>query len=145
MLQSSSRDKPGRSFEAFENTAAAWRCRRIGENFLRFLLRGAQERGHNRDQPRDAGADRKGDIGVDDVLLVQTGEHQTHIVHHRGHGHAHGGQWRIAGRGIFAPGQGLFPKLTSGIHDNLVISRGLSNTGNIVPRINNPAEIIYLR
>ena len=60
-------------------------------------------------------------------------------------GHAHGGQWRIAGRGLFAPGQGLFPKLTGGIHDSLVISRGLSNTGNIVPRINNPAEIIYLR
>ena len=24
-------------------------------------------------------------------------------------GHAHGGQWRVFGRGVFAPGQGVFP------------------------------------
>ena len=30
-------------------------------------------------------------------------------------GHAHGGQWRFFGRGVFAPGQGLFPKYTSGV------------------------------
>ena len=59
-------------------------------------------------------------------------------------GHAHGGQWRIGRQGIYAPGQGLLPKLTAGIHDGrLVISRGLSNQTPI-PRLNNPTEIIYI-
>lgn len=64
-------------------------------------------------------------------------------------GHCHGGQWRFylpsrkEWRGVYGPGQGLFPKLTSGIHDGrLIISRGLSNTA-FVPRICNPTEIIY--
>jgi len=57
-------------------------------------------------------------------------------------GHAHGGQWRFFGRGVFAPGQGLFPKLTSGVIDGrLVISRGLSNTVS-VPRLFNPTELV---
>lgn len=60
-------------------------------------------------------------------------------------GHAHGGQIRIFDRGLFAPGQGWFPKLTSGVHDErLVISRGLSNTGGIIPRLFNPREIVYI-
>ena len=59
-------------------------------------------------------------------------------------GHAHGGQWRIFGRGVFAPGQGLFPKYTSGVHDNtLVISRGLKR-GHKIPRIFNPPEIVKI-
>ena len=58
-------------------------------------------------------------------------------------GHAHGGQWRFFDRGIFAPGQGFFPKLTSGVHQRLVISRGLSNTTRF-PRLNNPCEIVYI-
>ena len=59
-------------------------------------------------------------------------------------GHAHGGQWRFFGRGVFAPGQGLFPKYTSGVHDNrLVISRGLKKTV-IPPRIFNPRELIVI-
>ena len=60
-------------------------------------------------------------------------------------GHAHGGQIRIAGHGLFAPGQGFLPKLTSGVHDDrLVISRGLSNPV-IVPRLFNPCEIVYIK
>ena len=59
-------------------------------------------------------------------------------------GHAHGGQWSFFGRGIYAPGQGFLPKLTSGIHDRMIISRGLANTCGIIPRINNPTEIVYL-
>ena len=59
-------------------------------------------------------------------------------------GHAHGGQWRFFDHGIFAPGQGFLPKLTSGIHDRMIISRGLASTGGIIPRINNPTEIVYL-
>lgn len=59
-------------------------------------------------------------------------------------GHAHGGQWRIGGKGIFAPGQGFFPQYTSGVHDRkLVISRGLSNT-KAIPRLGNPTEIVYI-
>lgn len=58
--------------------------------------------------------------------------------------HAHGGQWRIFGRGIWAPGQGFLPRWTSGIHDGrFVISRGLSNTTRI-PRIHNEPEIVYI-
>ncbi len=60
-------------------------------------------------------------------------------------GHAHGGQWRFFGRGVFAPGQGLFPKLTSGVIDGrLVISRGLANTVS-VPRLFNPTELVIVR
>ncbi|MCD8153442.1 MAG: metallophosphoesterase [Clostridiales bacterium] len=59
-------------------------------------------------------------------------------------GHAHGGQWRFFGRGVFAPGQGLFPKLTSGVHEErLIISRGLANTAGI-PRICNPPELVIV-
>ena len=59
-------------------------------------------------------------------------------------GHAHGGQWRFFGRGVFAPGQGLFPKYTAGVHDNrFVISRGLKKTV-IPPRIFNPCEIVVI-
>lgn len=59
-------------------------------------------------------------------------------------GHAHGGQWRIFGQGIYAPGQGVLPKYTSGLIDNrLIICRGLGNPHRI-PRINNEPEIINL-
>lgn len=61
-------------------------------------------------------------------------------------GHAHGGQWRIpfTNQGVFAPGQGLFPKLTGGVTDGrLVVSRGLSNTAPF-PRFFNPTEIVLI-
>ena len=59
-------------------------------------------------------------------------------------GHAHGGQVRIFGRGLFAPGQGILPKYTSGIHDGkLIISRGIAGT-ELFPRINNKSEIVYV-
>jgi predicted MPP superfamily phosphohydrolase len=60
-------------------------------------------------------------------------------------GHAHGGQWRIFGRGVFAPGQGLFPRFTAGMYeDRLVVSRGLGGGPTLVPRINNPREIVVI-
>ena len=62
-------------------------------------------------------------------------------------GHAHGGQIQIFGRGLYAPGQGLFPKLTHGLHDGgkMLISRGMTNGAKPrVPRINNPCELIIL-
>lgn len=58
-------------------------------------------------------------------------------------GHAHGGQWRIFGRGVYAPDQHLFPKYTSGVHENrLVISRGVCNTFPLIPRFFNPREVV---
>ena len=61
-------------------------------------------------------------------------------------GHAHGGQWRIFGRGVFAPHQGLFPKLTSGMHDGrLIISRGAVNNTKPIPRFFNPCEILKIK
>lgn len=60
-------------------------------------------------------------------------------------GHAHGGQVRIFGRGLYSPGQGIFPKLTSGVHDNrLVISRGLCNNQK-VPRLWNNPELLFVK
>lgn len=57
-------------------------------------------------------------------------------------GHAHGGQWRFFGRGVFAPGQGLFPKYTKGVyHDKMIVSAGLSNETKI-PRFFNPIELV---
>lgn len=59
-------------------------------------------------------------------------------------GHAHGGQWRFFGRGVFAPGQGLFPRYTSGVYDGrLIVSRGLKKT-KLPPRIFNPCEIVVI-
>ena len=59
-------------------------------------------------------------------------------------GHAHGGQIRLFGQGLFAPGQGFLPKYTGGVHGNMIISRGLANTGGMVPRLFNPTETVYI-
>ena len=60
-------------------------------------------------------------------------------------GHAHGGQWRILGRGVYAPHQGLFPKYTSGIYDDrFIISRGAVNSIAPIPRIFNPCEVLEI-
>ena len=62
-------------------------------------------------------------------------------------GHAHGGQIQICGRGLYAPGQGLFPQITHGAHDGgrMIISRGMSNAAKPrIPRFGNPCELILL-
>lgn len=62
-------------------------------------------------------------------------------------GHAHGGQIQLGGRGLYAPGQGLFPKLTHGLYGDgrMLISRGMTNGAKPrIPRINNPCELIIL-
>lgn len=57
-------------------------------------------------------------------------------------GHAHGGQWRLFNRGLFAPQQGLLPKYTSGIYQSkecktvMLVSRGLGHCA-IPIRFNN--------
>ncbi|MBQ9744609.1 MAG: metallophosphoesterase [Clostridia bacterium] len=59
-------------------------------------------------------------------------------------GHAHGGQWRILGKGVFAPGQGILPKYTSGMYDDrFIVGRGIGNP-HFIPRINNKPEIIVI-
>ena len=57
-------------------------------------------------------------------------------------GHVHGGQWRLFGHGVYAPGQGFFPRYTSGLYEGrLLVGRGIGNM-TPVPRINNPPEIL---
>lgn len=49
-------------------------------------------------------------------------------------GHAHGGQIRIFGKGLYAHGAGYFPKYTNGLYEGkdintyMVVSRGLGNS-----------------
>ena len=63
-------------------------------------------------------------------------------------GHAHGGQFRLPWiGGLVAPDQGLFPKLTEGIHTrkdtSMIISRGLGNS--VIPlRLFNRPELIVV-
>lgn len=63
-------------------------------------------------------------------------------------GHAHGGQWRIpfTNQGLFAPGQGLFPQLTSGEHvcgsTRMIISRGLGNSEFPLRLFNRPEVLV---
>ncbi len=59
-------------------------------------------------------------------------------------GHCHGGQIRLFGRGLFAPGQGILPKITKGVYDKMIVSAGLSNTAQPIPRLFNPTEIVYI-
>lgn len=60
-------------------------------------------------------------------------------------GHAHGGQVRIGKQGVYSPGQGLLPRLTSGFYDDgrLLVSRGVTNA-TWAPRINCGCEVIML-
>ena len=62
-------------------------------------------------------------------------------------GHAHGGQIQLFGRGLYAPGQGIFPRLTHGLHDGgrMMVSRGMTNAAKPrIPRFGNPCELILL-
>ena len=59
-------------------------------------------------------------------------------------GHAHGGQVRIFGQGILSPGEGFFPRYTSGLYSRgntqMVVSRGLKTIW-MPPRVGNPPHI----
>ena len=64
-------------------------------------------------------------------------------------GHAHGGQVRIPGlvNGLFAPGQGLFPKWVGGVYQHEetthVVSRGLARFF-FLPRVFNRPELVVI-
>lgn len=60
-------------------------------------------------------------------------------------GHAHGGQFRAFGRGLFAPGQGFFPKYTSGEYrlsgkTRMIVSRGVGKS-EFPFRFNDPPHV----
>ena len=58
-------------------------------------------------------------------------------------GHAHGGQIRLFNKGLYAPGQGIFPKYTKGIYDEkLIVSAGLSAKPPL--RLFNPTELVII-
>lgn len=63
-------------------------------------------------------------------------------------GHAHGGQFRLPFvGGLYAPGQGIFPKYDAGLYSqgntDLVVSRGIGNS--LFPvRFNNPPEVVLV-
>ena len=67
-------------------------------------------------------------------------------------GHTHNGQiayysvTKHRWTGLWAPGQGWFPKYSSGVYEDgkLVVSAGLSNTVAI-PRLFNPTQVIYIQ
>ena len=60
-------------------------------------------------------------------------------------GHAHGGQVRLLGRGLFSPDQGVLPRYTTGVYPcgntKLYVSRGAGNHSFLPPRIFNRPEI----
>jgi predicted MPP superfamily phosphohydrolase len=66
-------------------------------------------------------------------------------------GHTHGGQIRFPPlvNGLYAPGQGLFPKYSGGLYRIegafLVVSRGLTTRRPPLPRIFNPPELVVVR
>ncbi len=59
-------------------------------------------------------------------------------------GHAHGGQWRLP-MGVYAPGQGLFPRYTAGLYRRgetaLAVSRGIGNSACPL-RLFDPPEVV---
>ncbi|MDE5737628.1 MAG: metallophosphoesterase [Oscillospiraceae bacterium] len=65
-------------------------------------------------------------------------------------GHAHGGQWRIPFilNGLYAPDQGLFPKLAGGFYQKenttMIVSRGLARETTRIPRIYNQPELVVI-
>ena len=64
-------------------------------------------------------------------------------------GHAHGGQFRIpfVKKGIYSPGQGLFPKYSEGLHEldgvKMIVSRGIGNS-RFPFRLFNCPEVIVI-
>lgn len=75
-------------------------------------------------------------------IYAQTGVHLIFC------GHAHGGQIRLFGKGLYAPDQGTLPKYTEGpyIIDNtvMIVNRGLGNSGFPFRIFNRPQLITVI-
>lgn len=132
-----------------DNSAVTWRGIRIGGLTSGFFTeyRSDIEKTPSPDLGWLAAFDREPSPRI---LLCHHPEYYPDYIRRTGieltvSGHAHGGQWNIFGRGVFAPGQGLFPKYTAGCYDDgrLVVSRGVTNTIKI-PRFFNPTEIVVI-
>ena len=64
-------------------------------------------------------------------------------------GHNHGGQVILPFiGGLYAPEEGFFPTYDYGLfqlnHMQMLITRGISSSGEYLPRFNNPGEIVYI-
>lgn len=65
-------------------------------------------------------------------------------------GHTHGGQWRLPMlcNGIYAPGQGVFPRYAGGLYTvgdtMLLVSRGLARESTLLPRFFNRPEVVLV-
>jgi predicted MPP superfamily phosphohydrolase len=100
-------------------------------------------------QIADAAAERKDDIYS--VLAIHVPNGVESYLHYGFDlmlsGHTHGGQMIISGvlNGLYAPGQGLFPKYGGGLYtfddQTMIISRGLSQRPLWLPRLGNPPEL----
>lgn len=86
------------------------------------------------------------------ILLSHRPEHIDIYAEHNANlvlsGHAHGGQIRFPFKnGIIAPGQGFFPKYTSGLYSSgktdMIVSRGIGNS-KFPFRISNRPEIVVI-
>lgn len=122
-----------------------------------YTLYGVQEVGwkHGKDAAEAALADM-----VDELSMQKDSEFTILLAHEPHHiesysrpgidmifcGHAHGGQFRLpGGQGLYSPGQGVLPQLTSGAHrcgdSTMIVSRGLGNS--VFPfRLNNRPELV---
>ncbi|MDO4564144.1 MAG: metallophosphoesterase [Clostridia bacterium] len=99
---------------------------------------------------------------VESIAAMQTEERLTVTLSHRAErfedyvaagcrltlcGHAHGGQMRPFGIGLYSPEQGVFPKYTKGVYrrgaTTMIVSTGLGNTVG-VPRLWNPRELVLI-
>ena len=88
------------------------------------------------------------------ILLTHHPEYWKSINHYPVNlflsAHAHGGQWRYWSpgkrhwEGVYAPGQGIFPRFTKGICENMIVTAGLGNT-TWIPRFFNPTEVVYIK
>ena len=139
-----------------DNSAVSFRGMTIGGASTGYLMKKSYYKGSS-PEPDASFIERFGKMNGYKILLCHHPEYWAKYVIGRGidltvSGHAHGGQWGFFnGRGVYAPGQGLFPKYVKGLHvrcesgknEVLAVSRGMRNTVP-VPRIFNPCEILVL-
>lgn len=138
-----------RTLEPFRQAVAGTRAQLLVNRYIRFqgLVIGGWYRPEFFGQ-RDMLPDMETEPGVKILLCHHPEDYRNRL---RGAkvdlvlaGHAHGGQIRIGDQGLYAPGQGIFPRFTRGVVDGrMIISAGASNTVPI-PRIGNPCEVLRI-